>query len=368
MSARRDYYEVLGVERTATRDEIKASYRKLAVKYHPDRNPGDSEAEERFKEAAEAYAVLSDDQKRAHYDRFGHAGLGDQPFTGFDATVFSDFADILGSFFGFEGIFGGARRRSGPERGADLRIGVAVSFTEMAEGVERTLSIPREENCDTCSGSGLAHGASPETCSTCGGRGQVRVTQGFFAMVRSCPACGGRGQTISDPCTECRGAGRVERTRQVKVKIPAGIEDGTRLRVVGQGEGGLRGGPPGDLYVVVRVDEHEVFVRDGANLHIEQELSAFRAALGAEIEVPTLDGTEKVTVPGGVQPGGTHVLRGKGLPRLQRSGHGDVVVHFKVIVPRKLNSKQRELLEALCAEEEKPGMLRRVKDLLEGNG
>jgi len=368
MTARRDYYEILGVERGAGRDEIKAAYRKLAVKYHPDRNPGDSEAEERFKEAAEAYAVLSDDGKRAQYDRFGHAGIGEQPFSGFDSTVFSDFADILGSFFGFEGIFGGARRRSGPERGADLRIGVVLGFDEMAAGVERTLAIPRAESCESCAGSGMAPGSQPEPCATCGGRGQVRMAQGFFSMVRSCPACGGRGQVVKDPCRDCQGAGRVERTRQVKVKVPAGIEDGTRLRVVGQGEGGLRGGPPGDLYVVVRVEEHEIFARDGADLHVEHELSAFRAALGTEIEVPTLEGTEKVTVPAGVQPGGAQVLRGRGLPRVQRSGRGDLVVHFKVVVPRKLSARQRELLEELCAEEEKPGILRRFKDLLEGNG
>jgi molecular chaperone DnaJ len=368
MAGKRDYYEVLGVDRGAGRDEIKAAYRKLAVKYHPDRNPGDKEAEERFKEAAEAYAVLSDPERRAHYDRFGHAGVGEQPFTGFDASIFSDFADILGNFFGFEGIFGGGRRRSGPERGADLRLGVSITFEEMAAGVERSLEIPREESCEVCGGSGLAAGAKPEQCSMCGGRGQVRVAQGFFAMVRPCPNCSGRGQVIKNPCRECRGSGRVERRRQVKVRVPAGVEDGTRLRLVGQGEGGLRGGPAGDLYVVVRVGGHELFVREGADLHVEQEISAFRAALGTEVEVPTLDGALKISIPPGTQPGSVQRVRGKGLQRLQRSGHGDLVVHFNVVVPRKLTANQREHLEAVVAEESKPGVLRRVRDILEGNG
>ena len=368
MPQKRDYYEILGVTRDASQDEIKAAYRKLAVKYHPDRNPGDKEAEERFKEAAEAYAVLSNADKRAHYDRFGHAGVGDQPFTGFDTSIFGDFADILGNFFGFEGIFGGARRRNGPERGADLRIGVAIGFEEMARGVERTLSIPREENCETCGGSGAAPGSKPETCRACGGRGQTRVSQGFFTMVRPCPQCGGTGQIITNPCTSCHGVGRVERTHQVRVRVPAGVEDGTRLRVVGQGEGGRRGGPQGDLYVVVAVKPHDVFVRDGANLHLEEEISAFHAALGTEVEVPTLDGNQKVAVPAGSQPDDTIVLRGKGLPRVGRSGHGNLVVHLRVKVPRKLSSRQRELLQQLVQEEDKPSVFRKVRDLLEGNG
>jgi molecular chaperone DnaJ len=367
--SKRDFYEVLGVSRTAPREEIKAAYRRLAVKYHPDRNPGDKEAEERFKEAAEAYSVLSDADKRANYDRFGEAGLGGQPFSGFDASIFGDFADILGNFFGFEGIFGGGRRRSGPERGSDLRTTVVVSFTEMAKGTRRKLSIAREEECETCKGSGLAKGAKPETCRSCGGRGQVRMSQGFFTMVRPCPQCGGSGQIISNPCSSCSGAGRVERKRQLEVSVPAGIEDGTRLRLVGEGEAGMRGGPQGDLYVVVRVEPHELFVREGADLHLEQEISAFVAALGAEVEVPTLDGSEKLKVAGGAQPDDTVVLRGKGLPRLRRSGHGDLVVHLKVTVPRKLSAKQRELLRALVAEEgDRPGVFRKVRDLIEGSG
>jgi molecular chaperone DnaJ len=364
----RDYYEVLGVGHSASREEIKAAYRKLAVKYHPDRNPGDVEAEERFKEAAEAYAVLSDSDKRARYDRFGQAGLGEQPFSGFDSSVFGDFADILGNIFGFEGFFGG-RRRGGPERGSDLRTSIAISFAEMAAGVERLLTVPREESCEACAGSGLAPGAKAETCRSCGGRGQVRVSQGFFTMVRPCPDCGGAGRKVSNPCQDCRGAGRVERRRQLKVTVPAGIEDGTRLRMVGEGEAGMHGGPAGDLYVVVRVEPHELFVRDGADLHLEQEISAFRAALGAELEVPTLGGAEKLKVPAGAQPGDTVVLRGKGLPRVQRSGKGDLVVHLQVTVPRKLTAKQRELIQAVVAEEgDRPGVFRRVRDLIEGSG
>jgi molecular chaperone DnaJ len=369
VSGKRDYYEVLGVDRGASREQIKASYRKLAVKFHPDRNPGDKQAEENFKEAAEAYAVLSDADKRAMYDRFGHSGVGEQPFAGFDSSIFGDFADILGNLFGFEGFFGGGRRRTGPERGSDLRTTVVVSFTEMATGVERELTVPREENCDKCHGSGLAPGAKPETCRSCGGRGQVRVSQGFFTMVRTCPSCGGSGQTVSNPCPSCGGAGRVEKKRQLKVVVPAGIEDGTRLRVVGEGEAGVRGGPAGDLYVVVRVEPHELFVREGAALHLEHEISAFVAALGAELEVPTLEGIETVKIPAGAQPGDTVVLKGKGLPRLRRSGKGDLVVHLKVTVPRKLTAKQRELLHALVEDEEKhPGVLRKVRDLIEGSG
>ena len=365
----RDYYEVLGVARGASREEIKSAYRKLAVKYHPDRNPGDAQAEEMFKEASEAYAVLSDADKRARYDRFGTAGLGEQPFTGFDSSVFGDFADILGNLFGFEGFFGGGRRRTGPDRGSDLRTAITISFAEMAAGVERVLTVPREESCSACGGNGLAPGAKAEACRSCGGRGQVRVSQGFFTMVRPCPGCGGAGKVISNPCPECRGAGRVERRRQLKVTVPAGIEDGTRLRLVGEGEAGLRGGPAGDLYVVVRVEPHELFVRDGANLHLEQEISAFRAALGAELEVPTLDGTAKLKVPAGAQPGDTVVLRGKGLRRLQHSSRGDLVVHLQVTVPRKLTAKQRELVEAVVAEEgDRPGVFRRVRDLIEGSG
>ena len=368
MSPKRDYYEVLGVGRSASPDEIKKAYRAAAVKFHPDRNPGDHAAEERFKEAAEAYAVLSDAAKRSQYDRFGHAGVGEQPFVDLDASIFGDFADVLGNLFGFEGMFGGGRRRGGPERGSDLRMNVAISFEEMARGVERTVTIPREEACEACHGSGMAPGSHPETCRTCAGRGQVRASQGFFTMVRTCPACGGTGQTITNPCPTCRGAGRVERRRQLRVNVPAGVEDGTRLRLVGEGEAGTRGGPQGDLYVIVRVEPHELFVRHEADLHLEQEISAFRAALGGEVEVPALDGPEKVRVPAGTQPGDTAVLRGKGLPRVRSRGHGNLVVHFKVVIPRKLSAKQRQMLQELVVGEEGSGVFRKLRDPIEGNG
>ncbi|HNX50369.1 MAG TPA: molecular chaperone DnaJ [Thermoanaerobaculaceae bacterium] len=368
MSSRRDYYEILGISRSASPSEVKAAYRKAAVKHHPDRNPGNREAEEAFKEAAEAYAVLSDAEKRAQYDRFGHSGVGEHPFTGFDSSVFGDFADILGNIFGFEGFFGGARRRAGgPERGSDLRVTATLSFEEMARGVERTITLAREESCGDCGGSGTKSSSGRETCRACGGRGQVRVSQGFFTMVQTCPQCGGAGQVVKDPCSACQGSGRVEARREVKVSIPAGLEDGTRVRVLGQGEGGHRGGPPGDLYVVVRVQPHEVFVRDGADLHLEQEISAFLAALGTQIEVPTLDGTETLTVHAGTQPGDTAALRGLGLPRMRRGGKGDLVVHFKVVVPKKLSGKQKELLHAILKEDEKPGVLKKVRDFIEGS-
>lgn len=368
MTPKRDYYEVLGVSRNASPEEIKAAYRATAVKFHPDRNPGNPEAEERFKEAAEAYAVLSDPNKRAHYDRFGHAGVGEQAFTGFDATVFGDFADILGNLFGFEGFFGGRRSRTGPLRGNDLRVGVTVELADVVRGVERTLTIPREENCERCSGSGLGEGARPETCSTCGGRGQVRFAQGFFTMLQTCPRCGGVGKVITNPCGECGGSGRVRVRRQVTVKVPPGVEDGTRLRLVGQGEAGSRGGPPGDLYVVVEVQPHPHFARDGADLHVEEEVSAFHAALGTSLEVKTLDGTETVTVPAGSQPGETLVVRGKGLPRLRSGGNGDLVVHLRVAVPKKLSKRQRELLAEVVAEMDKPSVLKRMRKIIEGGG
>lgn len=368
MTTRRDYYEVLGVSRNASPEEIKAAYRATAVKFHPDRNPGNPEAEEKFKEAAEAYAVLSDANKRAHYDRFGHAGVGEQPFTGFDATVFGDFADILGNLFGFEGFFGGRRGSSGPVRGADLRVGITVELAEVVRGVEHTLTIPREENCERCSGSGLAEGARPESCTACGGRGQVRFAQGFFTMLQTCPRCGGAGKVISNPCGDCGGSGRHRVRRHVTVKVPPGVEDGTRLRLVGQGEAGARGGPAGDLYVVVQVAPHPRFARDGADLHVEEEVSAFHAVLGTSLEVATLDGKENVAVPAGSQFGDTVLVRGKGLPRLRHSGTGDLVVHLKVTVPKKLSKRQRELLGEILSESDKPSVLKRVKKIIEGGG
>jgi molecular chaperone DnaJ len=293
--------------------------------------------------------------------------VGEQPFSGFDPNAFSDFADILGNMFGFEGIFGSSRRRGGPERGADLRVTTVLSFEEMASGVERKIEVAREESCGTCKGSGSAKGSGSESCRSCGGHGQVRVSQGFFTMVRTCPQCGGAGRVVKDPCGTCRGSGRVEARREITVPIPAGLEDGTRVRVAGQGEGGTRGGPSGDLFVVVRVEPHELYARDGSDLHLEEEISAIAAALGTEIEVPTLEGKERVTIPAGSQPGDTVALRGKGLKQLRRGGKGDLVVHLKVVVPRKLSGRQKELLREVLAEEDRPSVLRRVKEFIEGS-
>jgi molecular chaperone DnaJ len=350
--SKRDYYEVLGVARSASESELKSAYRTLAMKYHPDRNPGDKAAEEHFKEAAEAYAVLADPEKRSLYDRFGHAGVGAAAGGGggFDPSVFSefgDFADILGSMFGFGDIFG-ARRRGGPSRGADLRYDLEISFDESARGCETTIQIPRQEACDTCNGSGAAPGASPVVCSQCRGQGQVRFQQGFFTVARTCPQCRGAGRTIPKPCPACRGAGRVTRERKITVKIPAGIASGQQLRLQGEGEAGAAGGPPGNLYVVVHVQDHEFFRRDGLNLFCEIPVNFTTLALGGEIVVPTLDGQESVKVPEGTQTGTTLRLRGKGMPEVGGRGRGDLFATVQVQTPKKLNKEQRHLLEQLA--------------------
>ena len=349
--SKRDYYEVLGVSRSASENELKSAYRKLAMKFHPDRNPGDRTAEEKFKEAAEAYAVLADPQKRAAYDRFGHAGVGSAAGAGFDPSVFNefgDFADILGSMFGFGDLFGSGRRRGGPQRGADLRYDLEVSFEEAAQGTETSIQIPRQETCDTCRGSGAAPGSSPTTCAQCRGQGQVRFQQGFFTVARTCPVCQGSGRTISKPCTSCRGTGRVTRERKITVKIPAGIASGQQLRLQGEGEAGAAGGPPGHLYVVVHVQEHEFFRRDGNNLFCEIPVNFTTVALGGEILVPTLDGSETIKVPEGTQTGTTLRLKGKGMPDVNGRGRGDLFATIQVQTPRKLNKDQRHLLEQLA--------------------
>ena len=350
--SKRDYYEVLGVARTATEIEIKSAYRKLALKYHPDRNPGDKSAEERFKECAEAYAVLADGEKRSLYDRFGHQGVSAAAGAGgFDPTIFADFGDILGGLgdiFGFGDLFGGARRRGGPQRGADLRYDLEISFEESARGAETSIQIPRQENCETCNGSGAAAGSSPSTCPQCRGQGQVRFQQGFFTVARTCPQCRGSGKIISKPCQTCRGAGRVTRDRKITVKIPAGIATGQQLRLTGEGEAGTAGGPPGHLYVVVHVQEHEFFRRDGLNLFCEVPVNFTTLALGGEIQVPTLDGTENVKVPEATQTGTTLRLRGKGMPEVNGRGRGDLFATVQGQIPRKLTRDQRQLLEQLA--------------------
>jgi molecular chaperone DnaJ len=348
--SRRDYYEVLGVSRTADEGELKSAYRKLALKCHPDRNPGDKAAEERFKEAAEAYAVLADPEKRSRYDRFGHAGVSSAAGgPGFDPSVFSefgDFADILGGMFGFGDLFGG-RRSGGPQRGADLRYDLEISFEESARGTETTIQIPRHEACDTCHGSGAAAGSSPSTCPQCRGQGQVRFQQGFFTVARTCPQCRGAGRVITKPCHACHGAGRVVRERKLSVKIPAGIASGQQLRLQGEGEAGTAGGPPGNLFVAVQVQDHEFFRRDGLNLFCEIRVNFTTLALGGDAVVPTLDGTETVKVHEGTQTGTTLRLRGKGMPEVGGRGRGDLFVTVQVQTPKKLTREQRQILTQL---------------------
>ncbi len=378
--SKRDYYEVLGVARDASEQDVKSAYRKLALKYHPDRNPGDKEAEDRFKEAAEAYGVLADTDKRHMYDRFGHAGLGGAATGGFDPNVFTGFEDILGGLgdvFGLGDIFGGGgRRRGGPQRGSDLRYDLEISFDESARGSETTLQIPRQDACDTCSGSGAAPGSTPTPCPQCQGRGQIRYQQGFFTVARTCGQCRGGGTVITKPCQTCKGAGRLQKEHKLTVRIPAGIATGQRLRLAGEGEAGLAGGPHGDLYVVVHVQEHAFFQRDGNDLYCEIPVSFPTIALGGEITIPTLDGDEAFSVPEGTQTGTTFRLRGKGMPDVSGRGHGDLLINVKVVTPRKLTKEQKKLLEQLAAAlpketaeptpregHEDKGLFDRVKDI-----
>jgi len=351
---KRDFYEILGVSRTASDQDIKSAYRKLALKHHPDRNPGDKTAEEHFKEAAEAYSVLADADKRARYDRFGHAGVAGAAggTGGVDPTIFADFQDIfggLGDIFGFGDVFGGGRRRSGPQRGADLRYDMEIAFEQAAKGAETTIQIPRQESCETCHGSGAAPGTSATTCPQCRGTGQLRYQQGFFTVARTCGQCRGTGKVIAKPCATCRGQGTTEQQRKITVKIPAGIATGQRLRLSGEGEAGTQGGPAGDLYVVIHVAEHEFFQRDGNDLHCEVPLSFATLALGGEITVPGIDGEESIKVPEGTQPGTTFKVKGKGMPDVSGRGHGDLLVTVQGVTPKKLSKEQRKLLEQLAA-------------------
>jgi len=351
--SKRDYYEILGIAKTASDSDIKSAYRKLAMKYHPDRNPGDTVAEEKFKEAAEAYAILADAEKRSLYDRFGHAGVRSAAGAGggFDPSVFQefgDFADILGNMFGFGDLFGGGRRRGGPQRGADLRYDLEISFEEAARGSETVIQIPRQENCETCHGSGAAPGSAPATCPQCRGQGQVRFQQGFFTVARTCPQCRGAGKIVTRPCAACHGAGQVSKERKITVKIPPGIATGQQLRLQGEGEAGSAGGPAGHLYVVVHVQEHEFFRRDGVNLFCEIPVNFTTVALGGEIQVPTLDGPETVKVPEGTQTGTTLRLKGKGMPDVGGRGRGDLFATVQVQTPKKLTRDQRRLIEQLA--------------------
>jgi molecular chaperone DnaJ len=347
LNNKKDYYEILGVSRNASDQEIKSAYRKLAVKYHPDKNPGNKEAEEKFKEAAEAYSVLSDSQKRAQYDRFGHSGLGGSQ--GFDPSVFSEFGDIFGDFFGFGDLFGGgSRKRSAAQRGSDLRYDLEVSFFDAAFGLKTKIKIPRLESCESCGGSGAAPGSGPTTCPTCQGHGQVRYQQGFFSISRACNHCQGTGRIVRNPCKDCRGEGRIHKEKTLEIRIPAGVDNGSRLRVSGEGEAGIQGGPAGDLYVVIFVKEHEFFERQEDNLYCAVPLSFPQAALGDEIKIPTLEGEEKLKIPEGTQSGSIFRIKGKGIPSLNGRGRGDLFVTVNVITPAKLTREQKKLLEQLA--------------------
>jgi molecular chaperone DnaJ len=353
--AKKDYYQVLGVPRDAAPEQIKKAYRQLALKHHPDRNPGSKEAEERFKEAAEAYSVLADAEKRSVYDRFGHDGLrgeGYQGFSGFDSSVFEDFEDILGNLFGFSfgDLFGGRERGRGNRRsrGRDLALEVEIGLEEAAAGVEREIKLSRAETCPACKGSKRKPGTTAASCPTCGGRGQVRYQQGFFTMARTCPQCQGGGEINASPCESCQGKGHIKEKRALKVRIPAGVDDGSRLRLVGEGEAGDQGMPAGDLYVVTRVRKHAFFERDGNDLACEITLSFTQAALGARIEIPTLEGNEVLKVAAGTQPGEIIRLKGKGVQDVAGRRKGDLFVKVLVKTPENLSKEQKALLGKLA--------------------
>lgn len=361
--AKRDYYEVLGVAKNASDDEIKKAYRKLAMKHHPDRNPDDTHAEEKFKEAKEAYEVLTDSRKRAAYDQFGHAGV--DPSMGFGAGAagargaegFGGFADAFGDIFGE--IFGQQRNRgggSGMYRGADLRYNLELSLEEAARGAEIKIRIPTMDACETCHGSGAKPGTQPKTCPACHGRGEVRVSQGFFSIQQTCPQCHGTGKIVPEPCPQCQGAGRIRKHKTLSVKIPAGVDQEDRIRLSGEGEAGMNGGPSGDLYVVVALKPHAVFQREGADLHCEMPISFATAALGGEIEIPTLDGHANLRIPAETQTGQVFRLRNKGIRPVRGSVTGDLYCHVSLETPVKLTSRQRELLrEFELINEEDPG-------------
>ena len=342
--AEQDFYELLGVDRRASSSELKKAYRKLAMQYHPDRNPGDAEAETKFKEISVAYDILSDEEKRDAYDRFGHAAFQGGGGAGFDGNFGTSFADVFDDLFG-EFMGGGRQRRGGDSRGADLRYNMEISLEEAFNGKSAKITIPTTAPCDGCDGSGAEAGSQPSTCGTCQGHGKVRAQSGFFTIERTCPNCGGVGRVISNPCKKCSGAGRVEKDKTLSVNIPKGVEDGTRIRLTGEGEAGLRGGPPGDLYIFLSVQPHEVFQRDGSNIYCRVPIAMTTAALGGDIDVPTLDGGRvSVSLPEGTQTGRQFRLRGKGMPHMRGRGQGDMYVQAVVETPVNLSKEQADLL------------------------
>ncbi len=371
-SNKRDYYDVLGVGRNAGAEEIKKAFRKLAVKYHPDRNPDNPDAEEKFKEAAEAYDVLSNKDKREMYDRYGHdaPGINGAGFNFNDFANSSSFGDIFGDIFGsFFGQSGGGRR-SRVQRGADLRYDLEVEFTEAAFGTEKTITIPRQETCETCGGSGAKEGTGSETCSRCGGSGQLRIQQGFFTMASTCPVCQGKGTVIKHPCKSCHGSGTVEKESTLEVHIPKGIDHGQRIKLPGEGEQGRNGGYAGDLYVVVHVKDHDIFTRDGYHVVVDLPVTFPQATLGAKLEVPTIDGPVNFKIPEGTQPGSIFRLKNKGIPVLGReSQRGDQLVRITLEIPTRITKEQRELLEQFeqcCTQDSNPrqhGFFEKVKEL-----
>ncbi len=365
---KRDYYEILGVQRSASADEIKAAYRQAALRHHPDRNPGDRAAEEKFKEASEAYAVLSDAAKRRAYDTYGHQGVGGGGMPDFDPATFVDFADILGDLFGFGDLFGGRGRARAARRGADLAYDLEISLEEAAFGVERALEIPRTESCPRCEGSGAASQKDVVRCTACGGTGQQTLRQGFISIARTCPTCRGAGRTIRKPCEECRGAGTLRRTRTLEIRVPPGADTGSRLRVRGEGASGGPRARPGDLYITIHVREHEIFTREGEHLICELPLTFSQAALGTEVDAPLLGGeTKRLKIPAGTQTGAVFRLRGEGIRG--RHGAGDLLVRVTVRTPERLSRAGRAALEALAesgdesvAEGER-GLFRKVRDI-----
>ena len=346
--AKRDYYEVLGVAKSASEDELKKAYRKLAMKYHPDRNPGNHEAEEHFKEVKEAYEVLTDPQKRAAYDQYGHAGV-DPSMAGAGGAGYGNFADAFSDIFGDIFGGGGGGRRSQVYRGADLRYNLEISLEEAARGTETKIRIPVMSECEHCGGSGAKKGSEPATCPTCGGHGQVRMQQGFFSIQQACPHCNGSGRVITDPCGHCHGNGRIKKHKTLSVNIPAGVNEGDRIRLSGEGEAGINGGPPGDLYVLIHLKAHPVFQRDHNDLHCEMPVSYATAALGGEVTIPTLDGQASIKIPAETQTGKIFRLRGKGIKGVRSDSHGDLLCHVVVETPVSLTERQKELLREFDA-------------------